>query len=182
MSNTPPPPPPGFGGPPPPPNYGAPPPPPAFGMNYNDQSGVNYAEWWQRLVAIIIDGIILQVVLVPIRAIFGFGSSSSSSAGFGFSLGAGGILASIVLNVAYYGVLHALRGQTVGKMALGIKVVKKGTDQNLEMGPALIRALIPSVLWFTCIGGLLDGLWPLWDKEKQAIHDKAVGSYVVKAR
>ena len=182
MSNTPPPPPPGFGGPPPPPNYGAPPPPPSFGMNYNDAAGVNYAEWWQRLVAIIIDSIILQIVLVPIRSIFNLGSSSTSSSSFAFSLGLGGIIASIVLSAAYYGVLHSMRGQTVGKMAMGIKVVKKGTDQHLEIGPAIIRAIVPSVLSFTCIGGILDGLWPLWDKEKQALHDKVVGSYVVKAK
>ena len=30
------------------------------------------------------------------------------------------------------------------------------------------------------IGLLVDALWPLWDKGKQALHDKVVGSIVVK--
>ena len=27
---------------------------------------------------------------------------------------------------------------------------------------------------------LLDGLWPLWDPNRQALHDKIVGSAVVR--
>jgi uncharacterized RDD family membrane protein YckC len=30
------------------------------------------------------------------------------------------------------------------------------------------------------VGGLLDLLWPLWDEQRQTLHDKAVGSFVVK--
>jgi len=30
------------------------------------------------------------------------------------------------------------------------------------------------------IPAILDYLWPLWDRKKQALHDKVVGSVVVR--
>jgi uncharacterized RDD family membrane protein YckC len=44
-----------------------------------------------------------------------------------------------------------------------------------------IRSGVQTVLWITCVGGLLDHLWPLWDQQKQSLHDKAAGTWVVRA-
>lgn len=182
MSNPPPPPPPpGFGGPPPPPNFGAPPLPPSFGMNYNETGGPVLAEWWQRLVARIIDGLILGC-LGNFTGLGTFRRSTNSGGSTSFGFNGVGFIGAIVVGLLYYGLMHGLKGQTLGKMALGIKVVQKGTDTKLEMGPAFIRAGVDALLWATCIGGILDGLWPLWDKDRQAIHDKAGNSQVMKAR
>jgi uncharacterized RDD family membrane protein YckC len=179
MSNTPPPPPPGFGGPPPPSNFGGPPPPPSFGMNYNEQAGLGPAEWWKRLLAYILDAIILACVSFPLGvASLSRGTGTSAS----YQLNGTGVLVSIVLGTLYHGLLTALKGQTVGKMALGIKVVKKGTDEKIEMVPALLRAVVMMILLQTCILGILDFLWQLWDSDKQTIHDKVGGSQVVNAR
>ena len=35
--------------------------------------------------------------------------------------------------------------------------------------PGLVGALV-----------LLDVLWPLWDEQKQTLHDKAAGTFVIK--
>jgi uncharacterized RDD family membrane protein YckC len=89
----------------------------------------------------------------------------------------------------YSMVLHKRWGQTIGKRALGIRVVGLN-GQPLSWGQAAGRAaiwtfpkLLPSGLG--ALGGLfrlLDGLWPLWDKPyRQALHDKAVKTIVVKA-
>ena len=59
----------GFGAPPPPPPF---PPPPAYGYAVGpvDRFGRPLADWWQRLVAILIDGIILGVPKGIVTAIF----------------------------------------------------------------------------------------------------------------
>jgi uncharacterized RDD family membrane protein YckC len=170
MSNIPPP--------PPPPGFGAPPPPPFDPSNPGYFSGgTTPAEWWKRLVARIIDGILLAIV----TSILGLGTFKRGVDGTGFSYNGAGALGALVVGLVYFGVMHGLRGQSVGKMALKIKVIDKATGNKPDMAKAFIRALVDQILWITCIGGLLDGLWPLWDSQKQALHDKAVGTLVVDA-
>ena len=45
---------------------------------------------------------------------------------------------------------------------------------------AFIRALIPPFFWVLFIPGLLDVLWQLWDGKHQTLHDKLVGSVVIR--
>jgi uncharacterized RDD family membrane protein YckC len=67
-------------------------------------------------------------------------------------------------------------------MALGLKVVQKGGTEVIGVGKGILRAVVSQVLSFTCIGGILNGLWPLWDKDRQSLSDKVVSSQVVKAK
>jgi uncharacterized RDD family membrane protein YckC len=159
--------------------FGGPPPPPGGGY-YDASSGPVLAEWWQRLVARFIDGLLLGCV----TSLTGLAQIKRVDTGNGleWKVQGGGFLLTIVIGTLYYGLMHGLRGQTLGKMALGLKVVKKGTAEKIEMGPAFIRAIVEQLLAATCILGLLDGLWPLWDKDRQAIHDKVATSQVIKAR
>jgi uncharacterized RDD family membrane protein YckC len=78
-------------------------------------------------------------------------------------------------------------GQTPGKQALGIRVIRED-GQPWNFGTGLLRELVIKGILFWWVGGnfllippLLDGLWPLWDEKKQALHDKLSQSYVVKA-
>jgi uncharacterized RDD family membrane protein YckC len=158
--------------------FGGPPPPPGDGHYVG--AGPQLAEWWQRLVARIIDGLLLGCV----SSIAGLAQIKRVDSGNGmeWKVQGGGFFLTILIGTLYYGLMHGLRGQTLGKMALGLKVVKKGTAEKIEMGPSFIRALVDQLLSATCILGLLDGLWPLWDKDRQAIHDKVGGSQVIKTR
>jgi uncharacterized RDD family membrane protein YckC len=53
---------------------------------------------------------------------------------------------------------------------------------SISMGTAVLRLLCTVGLGFVpVVGGFLDLLWPLWDKQRQTLHDKAVGTFVVKA-
>lgn len=46
---------------------------------------------------------------------------------------------------------------------------------------AFARAYLTLVLWARCaVPGILDGLWPLWDSRRQALHDKVVRTIVVR--
>ena len=74
------------------------------------------------------------------------------------------------------------RGQTLGKRAMGIRIVP------VDPGRALTRGMAAKRYAVTYLGGVfipmftvLDGLWPLWDKPyQQSLHDKTAGTVVVK--
>jgi uncharacterized RDD family membrane protein YckC len=79
-------------------------------------------------------------------------------------------------------------GQTLGKQALGIRVVRDD-DRPVEFGWALLRELVVRELVFGIAGGfvfgvpvLLDYFWPLWDESNRALHDMIVNSHVVRAQ
>ncbi len=91
---------------------------------------------------------------------------------------------SLLVALAYFAFLDGnRRGQTVGKMALGIAVRDARTGEPVGAGRAFGRR----TFFFACYLGfgilfLVNVLWPLWDPRRQALHDKLVGSNVVDVR
>ncbi len=79
------------------------------------------------------------------------------------------------------------RGQTLGMMAVGVRAVRDQTLGALGYGRALGRALIEGVLqllfFLSLLLGVLwalDMLFPLWDAQRQTLHDKVSGAVVVR--
>jgi uncharacterized RDD family membrane protein YckC len=95
-----------------------------------------------------------------------------------------------VLFIAYGTVLcGGPRGQTVGMMAVGARAVGEEDRGTLGYGRGFARALVEGVLrllnlLFFLLGliWILDMLFPLWDKKRQTLHDKVVGSVVIRTR
>lgn len=171
--------PPPTGGPPP-----AAPPPAAAGAT---ATNVNYAEWWQRAVAWVIDWAILFVVNLVVGSVIGGAATVTVDQTTG-TVSPGGLVALIggnlvllVVGIAYYVVLNGNeRGQTVGKMAMKIAVRNEETGGPAGYGKAGIRYLVGAVLFILCfIPGIVNVLFPLWDPKKQTIHDKAANTVVV---
>jgi uncharacterized RDD family membrane protein YckC len=78
--------------------------------------------------------------------------------------------------------LVAQRGASIGQGVMNLKVVDINGNL-LSTGTAFIRLIARVALGFVpMVGPLLDLLWPLWDEKRQTLHDKAVGSYVLKLR
>ncbi|MFI1199078.1 RDD family protein [Streptomyces sp. BHT-5-2] len=69
-------------------------------------------------------------------------------------------------------------GQTPGKKALGIKVIKETTGQPMGFGMTFVRYLCRGLNGALCGIGWL---WPLWDEKNQTFADKIVGTVVVEA-
>jgi uncharacterized RDD family membrane protein YckC len=150
------------------------------------------APWWKRLVAIIIDFVILDLaVFVIVLAIAAAAARHAATtnpqpasrsallgAYFAFSL-----LAAIP-GAFYFAFMNgSRRGQTVGKMALGIAVRDARTGGPVGFGRALGRYLIAVVFRVALyIPYFLDSLAPLWDARRQAWHDKVAHSVVVDLR
>jgi uncharacterized RDD family membrane protein YckC len=129
--------------------------------------------WWSRVGAQVIDGLVLIVAWVPLLIL---------SPGEGESLSGGATLAVVLLYAAallYAPLMLALNnGQTVGKAAMSIRVVRYGDGASIGLGRALLREIpVKGVL---SIIPLIDVLWPLWQKDNRALHDLVVDSWVVK--
>jgi uncharacterized RDD family membrane protein YckC len=150
------------------------------------------APWWKRLVAIIIDGVILGlaafvIVLVIAAAVAGHSTTTNTQTASGSSLlGAyfGLTLLAAIPGAIYYAIMNgSRRGQTVGKMALGIAVRDARTGGPIGFWRALGRYLITALFRVALyIPYILDSLAPLWDGRRQAWHDKVAHSVVVDLR
>ncbi len=148
------------------------------------------AGWGTRFLAKVIDTIIILVpaiVLVLTIAIDDVRNFTASNNGFQFSFGGRIIVAQLlgaIIGFVYLSVLNG-QGQTLGKKVLGIRVVNRQNGQPLGTGKGFLRHLTQFIGSFlSCFGLLyliLDSLWPLWDGNKQALHDKVAGSVVIKA-
>ncbi len=176
--------------------------PPGYGAQHQSgpagPGGQQLAEWWKRLLAIIIDGLLIGIPLVIVFFVvigISFTSSLETDPITGETTTSGGLftgstllfqLVAVIVTVAYYGLLNGSdRGQTVGKMALGIRVRDANGGGPIGVGRGAARALVsslPGQLPFVgIIWVLINGLWPLWDPRRKALHDKAVNSVVVVA-
>ena len=82
-----------------------------------------------------------------------------------------------LLPLLYYWLFTGLKGQTSGKMLLGIKVVTAQGDIP-GLGVAAMREILGKLISAIVIG--IGFLWIAWDREKQGWHDKIAGTYVVK--
>ncbi len=91
------------------------------------------------------------------------------------------LVATIVVAITYYWVLTGYWGTTIGKRALGTWVVSAGERTRISLPTSFLRALI------FVLGGevvpvffLVDNLWLVQDRRRQALHDKAARTLVVR--
>jgi uncharacterized RDD family membrane protein YckC len=181
--------------PPPPPSYPAPPPggypPPQGGFGAGPGLlGAPYASWGLRVGGYLIDGVILFVVNLILQALF----RRSNVLVLHNTMTTGGVVHHQRYDFLVYGLSAILfliyctvlvggpRGQTVGMMAVGARAVRNGSGAVVGYGKAFLRSLVALLLGYTVIVGILDLLWPLWDKKNQTLHDKAVGTVVLRTR
>lgn len=150
-----------------------------------------------RLGARIIDWVILAIISIillvaGLLALVGVDLEDTDSieeeAEEGAAVFLGLILAAAAIGLLYEVVLIATRGQTVGKMATRIKVVR--ADNGLVPGWSMsfFRWLVPAVFGilgsfipFVGLIALLVYASILWGKNRQGWHDKAAGTLVIKA-
>jgi len=146
-----------------------------------------YAGFWSRAAARIID---LLIIIAAFNLIYladrigadaglwtGMGLDEGSLTGAGFSMA--NVLRGLfflTFPIFYYVYLHAMYGQTFGKMALKIKVVNEdGTP--LDYRKAFLRWLG----YFLCdLTFYIGYLWAAFDHRKQGLHDKVCKTVVVR--
>jgi uncharacterized RDD family membrane protein YckC len=132
----------------------------------------------RRIGALIIDGLLLGVIFVVIGIASGGGHSGDGEASV--RLGGAGTLVWALISLAYFCVAEGISGQTLGKRALGIKVVR--TDRSaIGVGPALIRNVLRVIdaLPAFYIVGLISVL--ATGQRRQRVGDLAADTIVVRA-
>jgi uncharacterized RDD family membrane protein YckC len=134
----------------------------------------DYASWLRRVGAQIVD----QFVLAIIAASLGVAVGASAGADAGIAVGVAAYLLGMLV---YYTVFHGSEGgQTPGKRAAHI-AVRARSGGRASYGQAFGRVLIMWVFQLFSPIQLLNFLWPLWDRQRQALHDKVASTIVVKA-
>jgi uncharacterized RDD family membrane protein YckC len=93
-------------------------------------------------------------------------------------------LLQLLVSAVYEIPLTKLRGQTLGKMALGTRVRPVAQEGLVTWGQSVLRwvgsrliAAIPQIGGFY---SLLDSLWLLWDPLRQTLHDKIAKTVVAR--
>jgi len=120
------------------------------------------AGFWPRFGASLIDGILLGIVFAILVAV---------------AKGAGNAIGTFI-SLAYFAYMEGgPKGQTLGKQALGIRVVDISAGGPIGYGRAIVRWLGRIV---STIPLLLGYFWMLWDPQKQTWHDKMASCLVVK--
>ena len=87
----------------------------------------------------------------------------------------------LIISIGYWIVvilMVATRGQSPGKIAVGIKIVK-ADGGSVGIGTALIREVIGKFISTLII--FIGYIWILFDSKRQCLHDKIATTYVVKA-
>jgi uncharacterized RDD family membrane protein YckC len=140
------------------------------------------ASFGQRVGGAVIDGFIVWIIMgagfiiaaatVPESS---FENPSPGPSGFG------NLMQTITwfASAAYYVIQEGRpEGATVGKKAMGIRVVRKANGAPLGFGLAIGRYLARFLDIITFGLGLL---WAAWDPLHQTFHDKAAGTLVVRS-
>lgn len=143
----------------------------------------DFADFGQRLVAYLLDVLILDgvVVILAIMAVSTGGAAATNTGPTAWVISLAALassLGALGFSIWYQVFLPSQAGQTWGKRAVGIKIVDANGDP-LTAGKAALRHL----LGYPISGALLylGFLWALWDEDRQALHDKLAGTYVVRA-
>lgn len=134
---------------------------------------VEYAGFWVRFLASVLDSVLLVLILVPLLMLF-YGPRilfATESPGFAYNLINYGLPIIAVIIFWQY------RSATPGKIMMGIYIVDEITLGQPSFGRLVLRyfgyyvSILPLLLGF---------IWVAFDKRKQGFHDKIARTLVIK--
>ncbi|RJQ38382.1 RDD family protein [Candidatus Microgenomates bacterium] len=133
----------------------------------------NYAGFWLRFKASLIDGLIIVPIVFVFSGYYVFQEQTVQNV---IVSEVEGLIATIFMT-AYYIIMYAeYNGQTLGKRIAGIKVIMED-GSKITYGKAFLR----TITGYTSAAVLFLGyLWVIWSKKKQTWHDKIAQTVVVK--
>jgi uncharacterized RDD family membrane protein YckC len=172
--------------------------------------GVPLAGWWWRVLAAVIDNILLSIVVTAIavplwlpvyEAFVGYWEAIVQAQRTGvpppmidpnqlFPIRAQMLLTAVTvgLGLIYHVTFLRWKGATIGKLACRLRVVPvdRGLSRpGLPWNATLIRAAIwvlPGISSLLALFTVVDALFPLWQPKRQALHDLAAKTQVTRAR
>ena len=141
-------------------------------------SGVEYAGFWIRTGAALIDAVLIIAITYPLLyAIYGAAHFSEDKPSF--IAGPAEVIISWVFPAIASILFWRSKQATPGKMALSLKIVDARTGKTLSLGQSVARYLgyfvstLPLGLGF---------IWIAFDARKQGWHDKIGKAVVIRSR
>lgn len=139
----------------------------------NDQQ---YAGFWIRTGAAIIDSILVLIIIVPVlTAIYGAEYWASDS----LIQGSWDVLFNYVLPAIAVIIFWIYRSATPGKMVTRLTIVDAKTGGKPSVGQFIGRYL---AYYVSMIPLFLGFIWVGIDKRKQGWHDKLAGTVVIRSK
>lgn len=141
------------------------------------------ADSGKRVLARIIDMILVGIVVGLLAWAFRISQYTVDSDDFEFGKSFAQEALAAVLYIAYDTYFSVKNGQTLGKRLLKLRVANLNDGSTPSVQTALIRAAvlwIPFAFCCACIWTAIAGGWSFFDKPyKQGLHDKAAKTVVV---
>lgn len=151
------------------------PPPPVWDARPAGSAQVGYGGFWIRLVAYIIDAILISLAMGVVGTVAGIDFFSPDIETYDPTAN----FISLLIGWLYFALLESSeRGATVGKMAMGLRVV---TDQGqrlsfLNATGRYFAKIVSAII--LCIGFIMIA----FTDRKRGLHDMIAGTLVVKTR
>lgn len=146
-------------------------------MNMTDtkpfQETVNYAGFWIRSGAAILDSVLIMLLTSPLLYVI-YGDSYLNTDDF--IQGAPDFLISYILPFIATILFWIYKSATPGKMVVKVRIV----DQKTGQPPTTQQSIIRYLGYFVSTIPLGLGIfWIAWDNNKQGWHDKMAGTVVI---
>jgi uncharacterized RDD family membrane protein YckC len=138
--------------------------------------GLEYAGFWVRADAAIIDSILMMLITVPlIVSIYGWGYFGEENTSI--IVGPADFLITWVLPAIVVIAFWITKQATPGKMAVSAKIVDAATGRPASPAQLVDRYFAYFVSMIPLFLGII---WVAFDKRKQGWHDKLAGTVVIK--
>lgn len=141
--------------------------------------GLQYAGFWIRLVASLVD-IIPIAALGTVTRLVGVTSACTTAGSVtscSYQVNGVGLLSVGAILALYWIVSWSLLGASLGQKLCGLHVVNAANGQTIGIGRAVLRYVGFVLSTIPCDIGLI---WAAFDSQKQGWHDKIAGTFVVR--
>jgi uncharacterized RDD family membrane protein YckC len=138
-------------------------------------AGLQYGGFLVRLIAFILDAIVLGVITTALAPLFG--TNQVVMTDNGYTVNYQGSAISTLLGLVYFIGFWTWRGQTPGMIPFNLKVVMADTGEKPDVVRSLLR-YVGLIISFIVI--FLGVIWVAFDARKQGWHDKIANTLVVR--
>lgn len=153
----------------------APPPAPPPGAAAGPASGLRYAGFWVRVVAFILDGIVIGVITGALGPLLGETAVSFENGVTTINYTTTAL--SGLIGLLYWVGFWAWRGQTPGMIPFNMRILMADDGTKVDVVRALLR-YVGMIISFAIL--FLGIIWVGFDRRKQGWHDKIAGTVVVR--
>jgi uncharacterized RDD family membrane protein YckC len=156
------------------------------------QESMKPAGFWIRVLATIIDGVLLGMVMLPFSVLVTFlpyiimgtdfknprfGDNANAFLILTFGLQAIYLVIYVVAKFFYFGWFYKNKGASPGKMVLKLKVVNHQTGQNIGYGKTFLRDFLGKFVSGITLG--IGYLMVAFREDKRALHDLIADTQVM---